>query len=110
MKEKVIKVEIVKNSSFEAADSFGNNEFRVNFFDLLVFPGFHGYYERIIDENSSYGTGLFVNFSDNLSSDMYNVVLRFRLIIDCILFKPKRLRAPRGYLWNCLVRLPLLKI
>ena len=33
--EKVIKVEIVKNSSFEAADSFGNNEFRVNFFDLL---------------------------------------------------------------------------
>lgn len=68
--EKVIKVEIVKNSSFEAADSFGNNEFRVNFFDLLVLPGFHGYYERIIDENSSYGTGLFINFSDNLSSDI----------------------------------------
>jgi len=68
--EKVIKVEIVKDSSFEAADSFGNNEFRVNFFDLLVLPGFHGYYERIIDENSSYGTGLFINFSDNLSSDI----------------------------------------
>ena len=68
--EKVIKVEIVKNSSFEAADSFGNNELRVNFFDLLVLPGFHGYYERIIDENSSYGTGLFINFSDNLSSDI----------------------------------------
>lgn len=68
--EKIIKVEIVKNSSFEAADSFGNNEFRVNFFDLLVLPGFHGYYERIIDENSSYGTGLFINFSDNLSSDI----------------------------------------
>ena len=68
--EKVIKVEIVKNSSFEAADSFGNNEFRVNFFDLLFLPGFHGYYEKIIDENSSYGTGLFINFSDNLSSDI----------------------------------------
>jgi hypothetical protein len=68
--EKVVKVEIVKNSSFEAADSFGNNEFRVNFFDLLVLPGFHGYYEKIIDENSSYGTGLFINFSDNLSSDI----------------------------------------
>ena len=68
--EKVIKVEIVKDSSFEAADSFGNNELRVNFFDLLVLPGFHGYYERIIDENSSYGTGLFINFSDNLSSDI----------------------------------------
>ena len=52
--EKVIKVEIVKDSSFEAADSFGNNDFRVNFFDLLVLPGFHGYYEKIIDENSSY--------------------------------------------------------
>ena len=68
--EKVIKVEIVKDSSFEAADSFGNNDLRVNFFDLLVLPGFHGYYERIIDENSSYGTGLFINFSDNLSSDI----------------------------------------
>ena len=68
--EKVFKVEIVKNSSFEAADSFGNNEFRVNFFDLLVLPGFHGYYEKIIDENSSYGAGLFINFSDNLSSDI----------------------------------------
>ena len=68
--EKVIKVEIVKDSSFEAADSFGNNELRVNFFDLLVLPGFHGYYERIIDENSSYGTGIFINFSDNLSSDI----------------------------------------
>ena len=68
--EKVVKVEIVKNTSFEAADSFGNNEFRVNFFDLLVLPGFHGYYEKIIDENSSYGTGLFINFSDNLSSDV----------------------------------------
>ena len=37
---------------------------------MLVLPGFHGYYERIIDENSSYGTGLFINFSDNLSSDI----------------------------------------
>ena len=68
--EKVYKVEIVKNSSFEAANSYGNNELRVNFFDLLVLPGFHGYYEKIIDENSSYGTGLFINFSDNLSSDI----------------------------------------
>ena len=68
--EKVYKVEIVKNYSFEAANSYGNNELRVNFFDLLVLPGFHGYYEKIIDENSSYGTGLFINFSDNLSSDI----------------------------------------
>lgn len=68
--EKVIKVEIVKDSSFEAADTFGNNEIRVNFLDLLLFPAFHGYYERIIDENSSYGTGLFVNFGESLSSDV----------------------------------------
>ncbi|MGB2100608.1 MAG: hypothetical protein ACPHT9_03535, partial [Flavobacteriaceae bacterium] len=68
--EKVIKVEIVKDSSFEAADSFGDNELRINFFDLLALPGFHGYYEKIIDENSSFGTGLFINFSDNLSSDI----------------------------------------
>lgn len=68
--EKVIKVEIVKDSSFEAADTFGNNEIRVNFLDLLLFPAFHGYYERIIDENSSYGTGLFVNFGETYSSDV----------------------------------------
>ncbi|MDG0968101.1 MAG: hypothetical protein P8N93_07310 [Flavobacteriaceae bacterium] len=68
--EKIIQVEIVKNSSFEAADTFGNNELRVNFLDLLLFPAFHGYYERIIDENSSYGTGLFVNFGESLSSDV----------------------------------------
>ena len=68
--EKVIKVEIVKDSSFEAADSFGDNESRINFFDLLVLPGFHGYYEKIIDENSSFGTGLFINFSDDLTSDI----------------------------------------
>ncbi|MFL2584163.1 MAG: hypothetical protein ACJ0PZ_00030 [Flavobacteriaceae bacterium] len=68
--EKVIKVEIVKDSSFEAADSFGDNELRINFFDLLVLPGFHGYYEKIIDENSSFGTGLFINFSDDLTSDI----------------------------------------
>jgi hypothetical protein len=42
--EKIIQVEIVKNSSFEAADTFGNNELRVNFLDLLLFPAFHGYY------------------------------------------------------------------
>ena len=68
--EKVIKVEIVKDSSFEAADSFGDNELRINFFDLLALPGFHGYYEKIIDENSSFGTGLFINFSDDLTSDI----------------------------------------
>ena len=82
--EKVYKVEIVKNSSFEAANSFGKNEFRVNFFDLLVLPGFHAYYEKIIDENSSYGTGLFINFSDNLSSDIVQRRLRFLLITDFI--------------------------
>jgi len=68
--EKVIKVEIVKDSSFEAADTFGSNEIRVNFLDLLLFPAFHGYYEKIIDENSSFGTGLFVNFGESLSSDV----------------------------------------
>ena len=33
--EKVIKVEIVKDSSFEAADSFGDKELRINFLTCL---------------------------------------------------------------------------
>ena len=34
--EKVIKVEIVKDTSFEKAEVYGGNEIRVNFLDLLT--------------------------------------------------------------------------
>lgn len=62
--EKVIKVEVVKNTSFELADTFGDHEIRLNFFDLLIVPGFHLYYEKIIDQNSSAGIALFARLKD----------------------------------------------
>ena len=61
--EKVVKVEIIKNNSFEQSDTYGENEFRINFFDLLVVPGLHGYYEKIIDETSSLGAAVYFSLS-----------------------------------------------
>jgi hypothetical protein len=56
--EKVIKVEVVKNSSFESADTYGDKEIKLVVSDIITVPGFHFYYEKIIDSNSSYGVGI----------------------------------------------------
>ena len=57
--EKVVKVELVKNTSFEDSETYGNHEIRLNFFDLLLMPGIHVYYEKIIDANSSSKLAIF---------------------------------------------------
>ena len=48
---------------------FWRKQDKANFFDLLIFPEFYAYYEKVIDENSSYGTGMFINFSGDYSSN-----------------------------------------
>ena len=63
--EKVIKVEIVKDTSFEEAEVYGGNEIRVNFLDLLTVGSFHIYYEKIL--KSGDGLGFSANFN---SSDL----------------------------------------
>jgi hypothetical protein len=63
--EPITKVEIVKNSSKEYADAFGEHEIRLNSLDLVVHPALHLYYERIVNESNGYGVSLFANFGDD---------------------------------------------
>lgn len=63
--EEVTKVEIVKDSSFDYADSYGSHEIRLNALDLVVHPAIHIYYERIVDSSNGYGVSVFANFGDN---------------------------------------------
>ena len=64
--EKVIKVEIVKNSSFESPEVFGEREIKLVVTDILFVPGLHGYYEKIVDENSSFGFGVLTALDDSV--------------------------------------------
>ena len=64
--EKVIKVEIVRDTSFEEAEVYGGNEIRVNFLDLLTVGSFHIYYEKIL--KSGDGLGFSANFNSSDSS------------------------------------------
>ena len=78
--EKVVKVELVKNTSFEEPETYGNHEIRLNFFDLLLMPGIHVYYEKIIDANSSYGSGLFFNLGgDDIIQRRFAISPYYRL-------------------------------
>ncbi|MGB0260256.1 MAG: hypothetical protein ACPF99_02485 [Flavobacteriaceae bacterium] len=63
--EDPIKVEIVKDSSFEFADPLGKHELRVNMLDLLVSPALHIYYERVVDASTGYGVSVFADLGDN---------------------------------------------
>ena len=63
--EPITKVEIVKDSSKEYADAFGEHEIRLNSLDLVVHPALHVYYERIVNESNGYGVSLFANFGDD---------------------------------------------
>lgn len=63
--EEPIKVEIVKDSSFEFADPLGKHELRVNMLDLLVSPALHIYYERVVDASIGYGVSVFADLGDN---------------------------------------------
>ena len=66
--EKIIKVEVVNDSSFEKLNFIGKNEIRLNAINLIVVPGVNVFYERVIDQYNGYGLSMFVNFGnpDNL--------------------------------------------
>lgn len=59
--EKVIKVEVVNNSSLDAAFPKGENELRINALSLLTVSDINIFYERILDKSSSYGLSMFIN-------------------------------------------------
>ena len=63
--EKVIKVEIVKNSSLSHLKSV-EREIKLVVTDILFVPGLHGYYEKFVDENSKFGFGVLTALDDSV--------------------------------------------
>ena len=64
--EKVIKVEVVNDSSLDAAYPKGGNELRVNALSFLTVTDINIFYEKILNRSSSFGLSMFVNGGDEL--------------------------------------------
>lgn len=62
-KDKIVKVELVKNTSFEDAEAYGKNEFTLNLLSLIGYSVFDLSYERIINVGNSFGIN--VNIGNN---------------------------------------------
>jgi hypothetical protein len=57
----------------EFTSSLGQNELRVDFLDLLVFPAITVGFEKIIDSSSGYGATLFLNIGgEDTIGEVYN--------------------------------------
>ena len=63
--EKVIKVEVVSDSSLDAAYPKGENELRINALSFLAATDINIFYERILNKSSSYGLSMFINAGDD---------------------------------------------
>ena len=63
--EKVIKVEVVNDSSFDAAYPKGENELRVNALSFLTVTDINIFYEKILNRSSSFGLSMFINGGDD---------------------------------------------
>ena len=64
--EKVIKVEIVNDSSLDAAYPKGENELRVNALSFLTVTDINIFYEKILNRSSSFGLSMFINGGDDV--------------------------------------------
>lgn len=58
--DSTLKVEIVKNSSFEEANTYGKNEFTLNIFSLIAFKTVDISYERILNPSNSFGISVLI--------------------------------------------------
>lgn len=70
---KTIQVEVVKNSSFEDASSYGSHEVRWNTLYFMTVATLDFSYERIFNTNHSAGVSSLINLNDDLleSSESY---------------------------------------
>ena len=59
--ENIQKVQIVKDSSFEATFPKGKNEIRLNALSFLIVEDLNIFYERILNKSSSLGLSMFIN-------------------------------------------------
>ena len=91
--EKVIKVEIVKNSSFESPEVLGEREIKLVVTDILFVPGLHGYYEKIVDENSSFGFGVLTALDDSVVGSKSTIC--FFTILSFVFLKQARFWSTR---------------
>ena len=68
--QEVQQVEVIKSDRqvSELLDEIGNQELKLDVFDLLVLPALNIGYEKINDAYSSFGTDIFLNFNDNNAS------------------------------------------
>ena len=64
--EKVIKVEVVNDSSLGAAYPKGENELRVNALSFLTVSDINIFYEKILNRSSSFGLSMFINGGDDV--------------------------------------------
>ena len=78
--DKIQQVEVVKTDTQieEFSKQIGTKEFKLDFFDLLVFPALSVGYEKINDSSTAFGTTLFINlggedsdWNDNLAITPY---------------------------------------
>ena len=65
-KEKVIKIEVVNDSSLDAAYPKGENELRVNALSFLTVSDINIFYEKILNRSSSFGLSMFINGGDDV--------------------------------------------
>ena len=63
--EKIIKVEVVNDSSLDATFPAGKNELRINALSFLAATDINIFYERILNRSSSYGLSIFINGGDD---------------------------------------------
>lgn len=67
--DRVVKVELVKNTSFEDAEAFGKHEFSLNIFSLISTSTFDISYERILDVGNSFGINMQIVGDSEFSND-----------------------------------------
>ena len=64
--KKVIKIEVVNDSSLDAAYPKGENELRVNALSFLTVTDINIFYEKILNRSSSFGLSMFINGGDDV--------------------------------------------
>ena len=71
--QEVQQVEVIKSDRqvSELLDKIGNQELKLDVFDILVLPAINIGYEKINDAYSSFGADLFFNLNDTSSSDSW---------------------------------------
>ena len=77
----VQQVEVIKTSTQieKFSKTIGQNEFKVNLFDLLVYESLHVGYERMNNTSTAYGATMLINVGDSELNDNFAVTPYFRV-------------------------------